>query len=74
MSAKSRRCAHLRTKFICCLTEKGVYIVPIMIELILWGANHCATIVAPGLLAEFQTGKDVAVEKYQRLAREKALA
>lgn len=66
--------ADKKSKFTYRLTEKGVAIVPIVVELILWGAKHCFTIVDPGLLAEFQMGKDVAVEKYQRLAREKALA
>ncbi|SDM52682.1 DNA-binding transcriptional regulator, HxlR family [Catalinimonas alkaloidigena] len=63
-----------KSKFTYRLTEKGVDIVPILVELILWGAKHAPTIVDPDLLAELRTGKDAAVEKYQRLAREKALA
>lgn len=66
--------ADKKSKFTYRLTEKGVDIVPIIVELVLWGAKHCPTIVVPGLLEELQTGKDAAVEKYQRLAREKALA
>ncbi|MCB2407615.1 winged helix-turn-helix transcriptional regulator [Hymenobacter lucidus] len=66
--------ADKKSKFTYRLTEKGVAIVPIMVKLILWGAQHCSTLVDPGLLAELQTGKGAAVEKYQRLAREKALA
>ncbi|UOQ71586.1 winged helix-turn-helix transcriptional regulator [Hymenobacter cellulosilyticus] len=63
-----------KSKFTYRLTEKGVDTVPILIELILWGAKHCPTIVDPGLLAELQTEKDAAVENYQGLARAKALA
>jgi DNA-binding HxlR family transcriptional regulator len=63
-----------KSKFTYRLTEKGVDVVPILVELVLWGAKHCSTIVDPSLLAELQTGKDAAVEKYQRLAREKSLA
>jgi DNA-binding HxlR family transcriptional regulator len=66
--------ADKKSKFIYRLTEKGVAVIPIIAELILWGATHCATVVDPGLLAEFQTDKDAAVEKYQRLARERARA
>jgi DNA-binding HxlR family transcriptional regulator len=65
--------ADKKSKFTYRLTEKGVAIVPILVELILWSATYCATIVNPGLLAELQTGKDAAVEKYQRLACEKTL-
>jgi DNA-binding HxlR family transcriptional regulator len=66
--------ADKKSKFTYRLTEKGVDIVPIIIEFVLWGAKHCPTIADPGLLAELQAGKDAAVEKYQQLAREKALA
>jgi DNA-binding HxlR family transcriptional regulator len=66
--------ADKKSKFTYRLTEKGLDIVPIIVELILWGAKHCPTVVDAGLLAELQAGKDAAVEKYQWLAREKALA
>ena len=66
--------ADKKSKFTYRLTEKGVDVVPILVELVLWGAKHCSTIVDPSLLAELQTGKDAAVEKYQRLTREKSLA
>jgi DNA-binding HxlR family transcriptional regulator len=66
--------ADKKSKFTYRLTEKGVDIIPIIIEFVLWGAKHCPTIADPGLLAELQAGKDAAVEKYQQLAREKALA
>ena len=66
--------ADKKSKFTYRLTEKGVDTIPIIIELVLWGATHCPTIVAPSLLEELQAGKDAAVEKYKQLAREKALA
>jgi DNA-binding HxlR family transcriptional regulator len=66
--------ADKKSKFTYRLTEKGVDTIPIIVELVLWGTKHCSTIADPGLLAELQAGKDAAVEKYQRLAREKALA
>jgi DNA-binding HxlR family transcriptional regulator len=66
--------ADKKSKFTYRLTEKGVDTIPIIIELVLWGAKHCATIADPSLLAELQGGKDAAVEKYKQLAREKALA
>ena len=58
-----------KSKFTYRLTEKGVAVVPILIELILWGAKHCPTIVAAALLAERQTD-NAAVANYQRLARQ----
>jgi DNA-binding HxlR family transcriptional regulator len=66
--------ADKKSKFTYRLTEKGVAIVPIIVEFILWGAEHCPTVVDASLLTELRAGKDAAVEKYQRLAREKALA
>ena len=66
--------ADKKSKFTYRLTEKGLDIVPLLVELVLWGARHCATIVSPDLLEELQTGKEAAVEKYKQLAREKALA
>ena len=66
--------ADKKSKFTYRLTEKGVDTVPIIVELLLWGARHGSTVVAPGLLEELQAGKDAAVAKYQRLAREQALA
>jgi len=65
--------ADKKSKFTYRLTEKGIEIVPILVELIRWGAKHCPTVVDPGLLEELQAGKDAAVEKYQRFARKKAL-
>jgi DNA-binding HxlR family transcriptional regulator len=66
--------ADKKSKFTYRLTEKGVDVVPIIVELMLWGAKHSPTIVNPSLLAELQTGKDAAVAKYQQLARAQALA
>lgn len=66
--------ADKKSKFTYRLTKKGVDTVPIIVELVLWGTKHCQTILEPGLLEELQTGKDAAVEKYQRLAQEKSLA
>lgn len=66
--------ADKKSKFTYRLTEKGLDIVPIIVELVLWGAKHCPTIVNPSLLAELHAGKDAAIEKYKQLAREKALA
>jgi DNA-binding HxlR family transcriptional regulator len=66
--------ADKKSKFTYRLTEKGLDIVPLLVELVLWGAKHCATIVSPGLLEELQNGKEAAVEKYKQLARESALA
>lgn len=63
-----------KSKFTYRLTEKGVDTVPIIIALIQWGTKHCPTVIDPGLVEELEAGKDAAVEKYQRLAREKALA
>jgi DNA-binding HxlR family transcriptional regulator len=63
-----------KSKFTYRLTEKGLDSVPLLVELVLWGAKHCPTIVNPSLLEELQTGKEAAVEKYKQLAREKALA
>jgi DNA-binding HxlR family transcriptional regulator len=66
--------ADKKSKFTYRITEKGVDIVPLIVELVLWGATHCPTIADPSLLAELRAGKDAAIEKYKQLAREKALA
>ena len=66
--------ADKKSKFTYRLTEKGLDTVPIIVELLLWGARHGSTVVAPGLLGELQAGKDAAVAKYQQRAREQALA
>ncbi|ADB38101.1 winged helix-turn-helix transcriptional regulator [Spirosoma linguale] len=60
-----------KSKFTYRLTEKGVDTIPIIIELILWGTKHCPAVVDPCLLEELQVRKEAAIEKYQRLAREK---
>ncbi|RYC68890.1 MULTISPECIES: winged helix-turn-helix transcriptional regulator [Spirosoma] len=63
-----------KSKFTYRLTEKGVDTIPIIIALVQWGSKHGSTVVDPGLMEELEAGKDAAVERYQRLAREKALA
>ncbi|WP_031529491.1 winged helix-turn-helix transcriptional regulator [Dyadobacter crusticola] len=60
--------ADKKSKFNYRLTEKGADTVPIIVELTLWGAKHCPTVVKPGLLEELEAGKEAAVAKYQRLA------
>ena len=65
--------ADKKSKFTYRLTEKGIDTVPMIVELVLWGARHAPTVVDPGLLEEIKTGKDAAVKKYQQLAREMAL-
>lgn len=62
-----------KSKFTYRLTQKGIDTVPIIVELILWGARHCPTFIDPGLLEELQTSKDAAIVKYKQLAGEKAL-
>lgn len=62
-----------KSKFTYRLTEKGVDTVPIIIALVQWGSKHGPTDVDPGLAEELEAGKEAAVEKYQRLARGKAL-
>ncbi|RPD43676.1 transcriptional regulator [Hymenobacter sediminis] len=59
-----------KSKFTYHLTEKGIATLPILVELVLWGAQHFSTDIDVGLLEEFRTGKGVAIEKYKRLARE----
>ena len=66
--------ADKKSKFTYRLTEKGVAVVPILIELILWGAGHCFTILGTALLTEVQGNKAETVPKYQQLAREQASA
>lgn len=63
-----------KSKFTYRLTEKGVDTIPILVELLLWGSKHCPTVVEAGLREELQAGKAETLAKYQRLAREKALA
>jgi DNA-binding HxlR family transcriptional regulator len=62
-----------KSKFTYRLTEKGVDTVPIIIALVQWGSKHGPTDVDPGLAEELEAGKEATVEKYQRLARRKAL-
>jgi DNA-binding HxlR family transcriptional regulator len=62
-----------KSKFTYCLTEKGVDTIPIVIELVLWGAKHCPTTVNPSLLEELHNRKDAAVGKYKQLVHGKTL-
>ncbi|MDJ1479931.1 helix-turn-helix domain-containing protein [Cytophagaceae bacterium YF14B1] len=61
-----------KSKFTYSLTEKGIDTIPIIVELILWGTKHWPTVINPVLLKELQAEKDTAIQKYQRLARQKA--
>ncbi|MCF0056347.1 helix-turn-helix domain-containing protein [Dyadobacter sp. CY356] len=63
-----------KSKFTYRLTEKGIDTIPIIVELVLWGTKHLATVVNPVLLEELQAGKDAAIGKYQRNARENSLS
>ncbi len=57
--------ADKKSKFTYRLTEKGVDLVPVIVELILWGSKHCPTILEPALLQELSTDKAGTIAKYQ---------
>ncbi|MCF2443949.1 helix-turn-helix transcriptional regulator [Dyadobacter sp. CY345] len=63
-----------KSKFTYRLTKKGAETIPIIVELVLWGTKHLATVASPMLLEEIQANKEAAIEKFQRNARENSQA
>ncbi len=66
--------ADKKSKFTYRLTEKGIDLLPVVVELMLWGTRYCPTIAEPALLAALIADKDGTTAHYRRLAREKMRA
>jgi DNA-binding HxlR family transcriptional regulator len=63
--------ADKKSKFTYRLTEKGLELAPILVELMLWGAKHVQAIVDPKLLAALHSDRAGTIHHYQELARAK---
>jgi DNA-binding HxlR family transcriptional regulator len=61
--------ADKKSKFTYRLTEKGIALVPILMEYILWGANYCSASPEAVLLKELTSDKAGTIAKYQARAR-----
>lgn len=61
--------ADKKSKFRYRLTEKGLDLAPLLVELLLWGASYGQTIGDPILLGELRNDRAGTIEKYQAAAR-----
>ena len=53
------------------LTEKGIDLAPVMLELLLWGAEHEKTGAPPAVIAELAKDRRAVVEETRRRWRER---
>jgi DNA-binding HxlR family transcriptional regulator len=53
------------------LTEKGIDLAPVMLELLLWGARHEKTGAPPAVIAELAKDRRAVVEETRRRWRER---
>lgn len=63
--------ADKKSKFTYRLTEKGIELLPVIIEFTLWGAKYNPTGSNTSLLEELACDKEGTLRKYRQLAREK---
>lgn len=53
-------------------TELAISVIPMLVEMIIWGSKHGNGEVDPSFTKRFQTERDVLVQELQTTAREKA--
>jgi DNA-binding HxlR family transcriptional regulator len=63
--------ADKKSKFTYRLTEKGIDLLPLIIEFTLWGAKYNPAGGNPALLGELTDDKEGTLRKYRQLARER---
>ncbi|MPR37207.1 winged helix-turn-helix transcriptional regulator [Salmonirosea aquatica] len=60
-----------KSKFVYSLTEKGIGLVPILVEISLWGSQYNPPGLAGPLLHAFQTDKPATIEALQARLRQR---
>jgi DNA-binding HxlR family transcriptional regulator len=63
--------ADKKSKFTYRLTEKGVDLLPVIIEFTLWGSKYSAAGGDPDLLKKLKEDKESTIKKYRQLALER---
>jgi DNA-binding HxlR family transcriptional regulator len=63
--------ADKKSKFIYRLTEKGIDLLPVIVEFTLWGARYNPASCNTALLSELVNDKEGTIQKYRQLARER---
>jgi len=53
------------------LTEKGIDLAPVLLELLLWGAKHEETSAPCGIIAEFEKNRTAVLAEVRRRWRER---
>lgn len=61
-----------KSKFTYILTEKGIGLIPVIMELAIWGSSNFPRGVDPDLIIELKTDREETIEKYKELARTRA--
>ncbi len=63
--------ADKKSKFTYRLTEKGIDLLPVIVEFTLWGARYNPASCHTALLGELAADKEGTIQKYRQLARER---
>ncbi len=66
--------ADKKSKFTYRMTEKGLDLLPIIIEFTLWGAKYSPAGGDTQLLQELKTDKEGTIEKYKQMARQRMVS
>lgn len=61
-----------KSKFTYILTEKSISLIPVIIELAVWGTSYFPLGVNPDLIIEFEPDREETINKYKELARKRA--
>ena len=61
-----------KSKFNYILTEKGISLIPIILELAIWGSSYFPPEMDPDLIIELEPDREETIKKYKTLARARA--
>jgi DNA-binding HxlR family transcriptional regulator len=61
-----------KSKFTYILTEKGIDLIPVIMELAIWGSSNFPPGVDPDLVIELEPDREETIKKYKELARTRA--
>jgi len=63
--------ADKKSKFTYRLTEKGLDLIPLLLEIIQWGTKYSPAGSSPSLLQELATGKEATAARYRQLVQDR---
>jgi len=63
--------ADKKSKFTYRLTEKGLDLIPLLLEIIQWGTKYSPAESSPSLLQELATGKEATAARYRQLVQDR---